>query len=949
VGTQAKKTILLVDDERIAVALAETLKRFGFDVIITGSGEQAVQIAQSDETVNLILMDIDLGPGIDGAEAARQILAKRTLPIVFLISQAERETVEKVGDIARYGYLIKGSGDLVLHSSIEMAYELFEARQNTERKMEALSHERNLLRTLIDNLPQSVCIYIKDCEGRYVVNNSAHLRSLGVTRQEDVLGKSLFDFFPPEHAKGFFADDQEVIRTGKALVEREEVTYDQAFGEERWHLTSKVPIRDSWGKVVGLVGMSTDITERKRMQEALVAREAQFRFLFESLPVGLSWNVPGKDETRIVNAEHVRITGVTAEQSRLPGSFARQTHPDDLTRQAALVAKVNAGEIDQFTMDKRYVHWDGQIVWVRLSRRHYRDANGRPTQELNALVDITALKRAEEEQRDTNRKLEEATALANDMAAQAATANTSKSQFLANMSHEIRTPMNGVIGMTGLLLDTDLSPEQRQYAEVVRTSGEALLAVINDILDFSKIEARKLELELLDFDLHAILEDTVELLALNAQKKGLEIVCLVESQVPVLLRGDAGRLRQIIINLGGNAIKFTHQGGITLHVSLDGEDERQATVRISVTDTGIGIPLDQQDKLFSPFIQVDGSTSRKYGGTGLGLAISKQLAELMGGVIGVVSPSTPFREDGEAAGSTFWFTTVFEKQDARQIPEPTPMSDLGGVRVLVADDNDTNRLLVTTLLKRWGCRFEEAEDGEGALDRLLEATSGGDPFDVALLDMLMPGMDGAELGRRIGANPAFRETRLIMMTSLGERGERARLAELNFAGYLTKPLRQSQLRECLASVLGRTKPAVTVQGRRRVARCTEGRSIKRGARILLAEDNVINQLVALKILGKLGYRADAVANGLEVIKALETIPYDLVLMDCQMPEMDGFEATRAIRNSKTDIPIIAMTANAMKGDRELCLGAGMNDYLSKPVKPAELAAALERWLNDDNP
>jgi CheY-like chemotaxis protein len=331
------------------------------------------------------------------------------------------------------------------------------------------------------------------------------------------------------------------------------------------------------------------------------------------------------------------------------------------------------------------------------------------------------------------------------------------------------------------------------------------------------------------------------------------------------------------------------------------------------------------------------------------LAISKQLAELMGGAIGVVSPSTPFREKGEAAGSMFWFTTVFEKQDDKRIVEPTPMSDLSGVRVLVVDDNDTNRLLVTTLLRRWGCRFEEASDGKGALDRLLEATGGGDPFDVALLDMLMPGMDGAELGRRIGENPAFRETQLIMMTSLGERGERARLADLNFAGYLTKPLRQSQLQECLASVLGRTKPVATVQPRRRVALSTEARSIKRGARILLAEDNVINQLVALKILGKLGYRADAVANGLEVIKALETIPYDLVLMDCQMPEMDGFEATRAIRNSKTDIPIIAMTANAMKGDRELCLEAGMNDYLSKPVKPVELAAALERWLSEDNP
>ncbi len=488
-GLRAKKSILLVDDETIIAAVqAEILRRVGFVVIIANSGEKAVQIAESDETVGLILMDIDPGREIDGAEAARQILEKRDLPILFLISRGERDNADRVRSIAHYGYVIKDSDDFVLQSSIEMAFELFEARQNSAMRMktlhesevrllahtlasiedcvtiadlddrvlfandafsrtygysreeiagkpisiigsplspddpgsqiltaspegrwngeminrkkdgsdfpveirasvvrnesgkpvamvcvsrditkrkraeEALSHERNLLRTLIDNLPESVCIYIKDTESRYVVNNSAHLRTLGVTHQEDVAGKTLFDFFPAEQAKGFYADDQEVMRTGEPLVEREEISYDQTFGGERWHLTSKVPLRDSAGKVMGLVGMSTDITERKRMEEELIAREAQFRFIFESLPVGLSWNVPGRDETRIVNAEHVRITGVTAEQSKLPGSFARQTHPDDLSRQAALVAKVNSGEIDQFTMDKRYVHADGQTV-----------------------------------------------------------------------------------------------------------------------------------------------------------------------------------------------------------------------------------------------------------------------------------------------------------------------------------------------------------------------------------------------------------------------------------------------------------------------------------------------------------------------------------------------------------------------------------------------------------
>ena len=666
-------------------------------------------------------------------------------------------------------------------------------RDATERRRaeETLIRERTLLRTVIDNVPDQICV--KDVHRRCVVANESMARLLGCSSPEFLLEKGNCDIYPVAAAARYEAEETEVMGSGRALVNQEEELIDAAGGS-RWLLSSKVPLRDAAGQITGIVGISRDVTERKRAEQDLKA----------------------------------------AKEAAEAGSEAKST-------------------------------------------------------------------------------------------------------FLATMSHEIRTPMNGILGMTELVLDTELTVDQRESLGLVKFSAESLLTVINDILDFSKIEAGKLDLESIPFDLRESLGEAMRALSFRAHQKGLELVYEVQPDLPEALLGDPGRIRQIIVNLVGNSIKFTERGEILVSVEREAENGQMVDLHFAIKDTGVGVPADKRQKIFEPFSQADGSMTRKYGGTGLGLTICTKLVGMMNGRIWVES------ELGK--GSTFHFTASLGIQDKPSTESvPVQLEQLRDLHALIVDDNFTNRRVLHGMLTRWGMRPTAVESGRAALQALEIAKSTGHPFPLIMLDGQMPEMDGFELAEQIQKDPGLVAVTIMMLTSAGHLGDAARCRELGICAYLVKPIRQTELLNAICQILHRASRAKDMP---LITRHTL-REDKLRARVLLAEDNALNQTLAVRLLEKRGYSVKVAGDGRAAVEAFEKDQFDVVLMDIQMPGMDGFEATAAIRAKERltggHVPIIAMTAHALKGDQQRCLSAGMDGYVSKPIRTSELFSAIESLL-----
>ena len=792
----------------------------------------------------------------------------------------------------------------------------------TERKKveEEARTALNRFYLVLSNMPWGILLVTE--EGRIEFANQAFCDIFGLREppailetltSREIIGRIRAAYSNPEKA---VAGIVEAVDRGKLV--RDEVV---SMRDDRTILRDFVPLRLG-GKNYGRLWIHRDVTEGRRAEEALRESEERFRAMAETVPSFLFTASPEGSLEYMSQAAYDYLGQPPGKA--FPGGWLRNVlHPDDVQGATSrLAGSTVSGAVFEDKLRLRGA--DGSYRWFLTRARPIRGEAGHIARWVGAITDIHGLQEAE----DALKVAREA----------AEAANAAKSEFLATMSHEIRTPLNAVIGMSGILLDSDLGPDQREQARVVHRAAQALLTLVNDVLDFSKIEAERMELEAVDFDLRALVEETIDMASPNVAGRAVELAFMVHADVPSGVRGDPGRLRQVLLNLISNAIKFTEKGEVVIRVTLSSSTDAQACVRFTVSDTGIGIPAWQLSRLFQSFTQVGASTSSRYGGTGLGLVISRRLVEMMGGEIGV--------ESEEGKGSTFWFSVGLETRPGLAADPPAIPETLRQRRVLLVDDNASSRRILGSYLETWGCPYALATGGADALEQLRRASSAGLRFDVAIVDQRMPGMDGLELGRRVKDETGLEGTLLVMLTSDGARGDAARSEEIGFAAYLTKPVAPGLLFSCLTALCAGTTTGDGVPQPRRLAPLSlEPRNPP--GRILVAEDNAFNQQVVLLQLKKLGHSGQAVANGREALDAMEMIPFDLVLMDCRMPEMDGYAAAAEIRRREgpgRHVPIVAVTANAMQSDNDRCLAAGMDDYLPKPITLEALHAVLGRWL-----
>lgn len=786
---------------------------------------------------------------------------------------------------------------------------------------EALQGERDRLRTLIDALPDFV--FIKDADFRLVTVNRAYLKQFNLESEDDVRGKTDFDLCPPDLAEQYRADDDAVVNQGTILLNREEDIVSPS-GNRTTILTTKVPLRNARHEIIGLVGICRDITRRKQTDDALKHSEELYHSLVDNLPIYLvrkdlngCVTFANDNLCRLLERPREEVIGGT-DYDFFPADLAEKYRTDD--RRVIETGQVFS-DIEENRSGDRASFFD-------VRKTPIRDSAGRiigtqaifwdVTDRQQALRDLAAAKEAAE------------------------AANRAKSEFLANMSHEIRTPMNAVIGMTELVLETNLDEQQRDYLDTVRESAESLMGIINDLLDFSKIEAGKLDLDHAPFEVRELLGDTMKALGVRAYGKGIELLYHIDPQIPPFIVGDALRLRQIVVNLVGNAVKFTDEGEVVLRVRLIEKNQSTLKLRFEVSDTGIGIEDEQRERIFRVFEQADMSTTRRFGGTGLGLAISSRLAQLMGGEIHVDS------RPGD--GSTFTFDADFEEPsgEAARV-DPPDATPLFGLRVLIVDDNATNRTILEEVCRNWRMQPSCVAGAREALQKLRTAVETGEPFQLVLTDASMPDVDGFQLCEQISEDPSLSSTIVMMLTSLDRQGDARRCEELGLSAYLLKPIKQSELLDTITLGMG-THPTVADTNEEVLEAAIDLPPL----RLLLAEDSLANQKLAIGLLSRWGHNLTVVNNGREAVEAVRSnADFDAVLMDVQMPELDGLDATREIRiwekSTGYHIPIIAMTAHAMKGDREKCLAAGMDGYVAKPIRSHELKAALAEFFKGVEP